>query len=151
MTARNIPATRKATAAQRRSANTPATPAKPETKVETVTTTEEQAKPEAGAKHPYAYLLEKDPSTLHTNYRTWLESQLGEKLSDRDLKMIQVVAVTRMAFQRSEANQKELQSRKQAWAKQQTEKKAAAAAKKVEQLKKLAAEQGLDLKKLLSA
>lgn len=126
------------------------TPA-PETTPETVTTVEEQATPEAGAKHPLAYLLAKAPTTLHTNYRTWLEDQLGEKLTDRDLKMIQVVCVSRMEFQRSEANQTDLQARKQAWKAQQEAKKQASAKAKVEQLKKLAAETGLDLKQLLSA
>jgi hypothetical protein len=139
--------TRTAPATRRGARSAPATTEPKSTQVDTVTG-ETQAKPDAEAKHPYAYLMDKEPTQLHLNYQAWLKETTGVEL---DLKTIQVVCVTRMAFQRSEANQKELQSRKQAWAKQQADRKKAAAAKKVEQLKKLAKEQGLDLAKLLAS
>lgn len=149
MTANRTNRAPRPTAAERKAAlaakNTPATP---EVKPEVVVSTEPQATPEAGAEHEFAYLMDKEPTQLHLNYQAWLKETTGVEL---DLKTIQVVCVTRMAFQRSEANQSELKDRKAQWAKAQADKKKAAAAKKVEQLKALAKETGIDLKQLLSA
>lgn len=140
---------RSRTANAQRAANS--TPPAPETKPETVTTTDEQAKPQEGAEHRYGYLLEKEPTALHLNYAQWIRDEVGLEMTPEMTKVLQIVCVTRGAFQASDANQKDLQSRKEAWAKQQQARKEAAAKAKVEQLKKLAKETGIDLKTLLAS
>lgn len=94
---------------------------------------------------PFAYLVDKAPTSLHENYAAWLQEQTGMELSERDIKMIQMVCVTRNAFQKSDANQSDLSARKQAWqAAQNTRAKQQEAAKKA-RLAKLAAELGVEI------
>lgn len=57
----------------------------------------------------YKAVAAKEPSDLHRNFAAWLQEQTGVEV---DLKTVQLVASLRHDFQRSDANQKDLQARR---------------------------------------
>jgi len=65
----------------------------------------------APAPAPRAALAEKDPTPLHENFANWLTRETGYEV---DLKTVQLAAVLRGAFQKSEENQADLEQRRAA-------------------------------------
>ncbi len=63
-------------------------------------------------KAPRAAMLEKAPTALHEDFKTWLEKETGAK--DLDIKAIQLATVLRGDFQKSDYNQKRLEERRKA-------------------------------------
>lgn len=70
----------------------------------------------------FAALADKEPTELHKNFAAWLQEQTGVEV---DLKTVQLVAVLRMDYQRSEANQASLKARQEAAAKKEQARKEA--------------------------
>lgn len=138
--AANATTTARRTTAPAKKATTKATTPVPEQRTEKVETVEAQAQPQADTEFEYAYLMDKEPTQLHRNYQAWLRETTGVEL---DLKTIQVVCVTRNAFQKSEANQKDLSTRQEAWKKAQAEKAKKQEAAKKAKLAELAKELGV--------
>jgi hypothetical protein len=89
------------------------------------------------SKKSYADRAAAAPTELHKNFAAWIKEQTGV---DVDLKSLQLACSMRMDFQRSEANQADLQARKEAAAKKAAAEKAARIAKAKAQLAKLQAE-----------
>lgn len=56
-------------------------------------------------------VADRQPTHLHENMRNWLQETTGY---DADLKTVQLVASLRLKFQQSEANQADLQARREA-------------------------------------
>lgn len=91
--------------------------------------------PTPAAPPTLAHLAEKEPTALHENFAAWIESETGYR---PDLKTVQLAAVLRGAFQKSEANQADLAARRKAAEDRSVARAERAAAPKAEKAEKVA-------------
>jgi hypothetical protein len=111
-----------------------------ETTVTEPTTTETTEVVVESATPAKAYLVDKDPTALHEDFRTWILEQTGY---EADLKTVQIVCVLRDAYQRSDRSQAMLAARQAKADAAKAAREAASIEAKKARLAKLAAELGV--------